>query len=153
MPFTPLLRAIAIVVLLGLLGGCDTLFGAGDPITSAAPTVLSDAAAKTIAADMVRSFVPHVGPGRNTIILKLDGSTFGLALEQALTASGYAVVTDQPINTKNGITLAYVVDDFGGGVLARLSTPTVNLGRAYHITSSGATPSSPLSVMERGAPA
>jgi len=51
-------------------------------------------------------------------------------------------------NTKP-IELAYSLVDFDGQVLARLSTETLELGRAYAISASGATPSSPLSLMKR----
>ena len=146
-------RVSAVAGLLCILGGCDTLFGAADTMASAAPAQLSPAAATAIATDMVSSLTAQLGPGANTIVLKEDGSSFGPALEQALKTSGYAVVTDQSFNTKAGVVLSYVVDDFDGGVLARLSTPAVDLGRAYQVTASAARPSSPLSVMAHGAPA
>jgi hypothetical protein len=76
-----------------------------------------------------------------------------VALEQALKGAGYAVVTDQPVDKKAGVMLAYIIDDFDDGVLARLSTPALNIGRAYQVTATGATPESPLSVMESGTPA
>jgi hypothetical protein len=151
--FTVLVRAVTIAGLLGLLAGCDTLWGSSGPLASAAPAELSPAAASAIATDMVSRLTGQLGPGANTIVLKEDGSSFGLALEQALKTSGYAVVTDQPFNSKAGVALSYIVDGFDGGVLARLSTPAVDLGRAYQVTASGATPSSPLSVMAHGAPA
>ncbi len=149
----PLTRTLMITWLLCLLGGCDTLWGSNGTIASAAPTELSAGAVNAIATDMVSSLTGQLGTGTNTIIVKEDGSSFGPALEQALKTSGYAVVTDQPFNLKTGVALSYVVDDFDGGVLARLSTPAVDLGRAYQVTASGATPSSPLSVMAHGTPA
>jgi hypothetical protein len=45
------------------------------------------------------------------------------------------------------VQLGYQIDDFEGSVLARLSTPTVDLGRAYARTATGAAPSSPLSII------
>lgn len=148
-----LTRSMAAIALAVALAGCDTLFGFGGSVTSAAPAELSSAAASAIATDMVGSLTAQLGPGTNTVVIKEDGSSFGPALEQALKTSGYAVVTDQPFNTKAGVALSYVIDDFDGGVLARLSTPAVDLGRAYQVTASGATPSSPLSVMAHGTPA
>jgi hypothetical protein len=140
--------------LMGSLGGCATLFGIGDDgLASAAPAQLSPAAASAIATDLVGDLTSHIGPGKNTIVLKTDGSSFGSSLEEALKSSGYAVVTDQPVDKKADVTLAYVIDNFDGGVLARLSTPSLDIGRAYQITATGATPTSPLSVMESGAPA
>jgi hypothetical protein len=148
------LRAAALTAIVSSLGGCTTLFGAGNSsLVSAAPGQLSPAAATAIATDLVGDLTGQIGPGKNTIVLKTDGSSFGSALEQALKSAGYAVVTDQPVDKKTGIALAYVIDDFDGGVLARLSTPTLDVGRAYQVTATGATPTSPLSVMESGAPA
>lgn len=147
-------RAAVLAAMIGSLGGCATLFGIGDDsLASAAPAQLSPAAANTIATDLVGDLTSHIGPGKNTIVLKTDGSSFGSALEQALKSSGYAVVTDQPVDKKADVTLAYVIDDFDDGVLARLSTPTLDIGRAYQVTATGATPTSPLSVMESRAPA
>lgn len=63
---------------------------------------------------------------------------------------GYAVVTDQ--KTDGGMTvipLAYVMLAVDGQVLARLSTNTIELGRAYTVTANGATPASALSLMRR----
>jgi hypothetical protein len=140
----------------GSLGGCATFFGVGDDgLTSAAPGQLSPGAATAVATDLVGDLTGQIGPGKNTIVLKADGSSFGSALEQALKGAGYAVVTDQPVDKKAGITLAYVIDDFDDGVLARLSTSSLDIGRAYQVTATGATPESPLSVMESesGAPA
>lgn len=150
--FIALARLVMIAGLVGMLGGCDTLWGSGGPIASAAPTGLSPAAASAIATDLVSSLSAQLGPGTNTIVLKEDGSSFGPALAQALKTSGYAVVTDQSFSSKTGVTLSYVVDDFDAGVLARLSTPAVDLGRAYQVTTSGATPSSPLSMITHGTP-
>ncbi|RUU72157.1 conjugal transfer protein TrbH, partial [Mesorhizobium sp. M7A.F.Ca.MR.362.00.0.0] len=86
-----------------------------------------------------------------TIALKQDGSPFGRALEAALKGWGYAVVTDQTTDSGTTIVpLAYVVELFEGQVLARLSTSSVELGRAYEVTTTGASPASPLSAMRRG---
>ena len=47
------------------------------------------------------------------------------------------------------IPLAYVVDTFEGAVMTRISTPSVELTRTYAMSAAGATPTSPLSVMQR----
>lgn len=133
----------------GPLAGCQSL-GTGGLVASAAPPEISGPAASAIAGDMVSRLVEQVGPGTAAIRLKRDGSPFGEALEDSLKAWGYAVVTDQKPDDKKLIQLAYVVDSYDGQVLARLSTTTVELGRAYDVTSAGATPASPLSVMRRG---
>lgn len=139
------------VILFGasVLAGCQTLGGAG-LIQSAAHAELSQEAASSIAGDMVGRFAEHVGPGSNTIQLRSDGSMFGQALEASLRGWGYAVVTEQKTSEPNVIALAYVVDTFEASVLARLSTTSINLTRMYAVTTTGATPTSPLSVMTVG---
>ena len=77
-------------------------------------------------------------------------SPFGQALEAALKGWGYAVVTDQKTDSGGVVSLAYMIMPYDGQVLARLSTSTVELGRAYTVTTSGATPASALSLMRRG---
>ncbi|KUM24393.1 conjugal transfer protein TrbH [Mesorhizobium loti] len=144
------LTAFACVLLsTGLLAGCQSM-DAGSVVASSAPPEISGPAASAIAGDMVRRLAEQVGPGTATIRLKPDGSPFGNALETSLKTWGYAVVTDQKAGEKSLIQLAYVVDSYDGQILARLSTRTVELGRAYNVTPTGATPASPLSVMRRG---
>lgn len=133
----------------GPLAGCQSL-DTGGRVASAAPPEISGPAASAIAGDMVSRLAEQVGPGTATIRLKRDGSPFGEALEASLKTWGYAVVTEQKPDDKKPIQLAYVVDSYDGQVLARLSTTTVELGRAYDVTPAGATPASPLSVMRRG---
>ncbi len=102
-----------------------------------------------IAGDMVTRLAEQIGPGTGTIILKPDGSPFGQAFEASLKSWGYAVVTDQKTEGQTPIPLAYVIDSHEGQVLARLSTNSVELGRAYRVTAAGAAPASPLSIMRR----
>ncbi|MFC3721904.1 conjugal transfer protein TrbH [Neoaquamicrobium sediminum] len=144
-----LARAAAIVLCAVLLAGCQTLGGAG-LVQSTATAQLTPEAASSIAGDMVGRLAEQVGPGRTTIQLKPDGSVFGQALEASLRGWGYAVATDQATDGTNTVALAYVVDDFEGSVLVRLSTLAVDLTRVYRLGAEGATPVSPLSVMQRG---
>lgn len=141
-------RVAGIVLLAGLLAGCQSL-GTESMVASSAPTQISGPAANAIAGDMVSRLAEHVGPATGTIQLKPDGSPFGAALEASLKAWGYAVASDQKPEGEKLIPLAYVIDTYEGQVLARLSTGTVDLGRAYSTTAAGATPVSPLSVMRR----
>ena len=90
-----------------------------------------------------------MGPGTGTVSLQPDKSAFALALEASLRDWGYAVAVDQKTDGEAIIPVAYVIDTFEGSVLARLSTNTVDLGRAYSLTENGATPASPLSVLQR----
>lgn len=145
-----LTRRLVLLSLFGLsLAGCASL-GGGGLVASSAPPDLSGAAASAIAGDMVTKFAEQVGPGSGTIILKPDGTLFGQALETSLKSWGYAVATDQKTKGEKTIPLAYVIESYNGQVLARLSTGSVELGRAYSATAAGASPASPLSVMQRG---
>lgn len=144
-----LLRVAALVICAALLAGCQTLGGAG-LVQSTATVQLTPEAASSIAGDMVGRLAEQVGPGSTTIHLKPDGSEFGQALEASLRGWGYAVATDQATDQTNIVALAYVVDDFEGSVLVRLSTLKLDLTRVYRLDADGATPVSPLSVMQRG---
>ncbi|MCY1667444.1 conjugal transfer protein TrbH [Rhizobium sp. SL86] len=133
-----------------LLSGCQSI-GTDGLVASNAPPEISGPAASAIAGDLVSRLAEQIGPGKATVALKADASPFGQALEAALKGWGYAVVTDQ--KTDDGtkiIPLAYVIVLFDGQVLARLSTDSVELGRAYTVTASGAAPASALSLMRRG---
>ncbi|KQZ46711.1 conjugal transfer protein TrbH [Rhizobium sp. Root149] len=131
-----------------LLSGCQTA-GSDGLVVSDAPPEISGPAASAIAGDMVSRLAEQIGQGKATVALKVDGSPFGHALEAALKGWGYAVVTDQKADQKV-IPLAYVIVPFEGQVLARLSTSSVELGRAYIVTGNGATPASALSLLKRG---
>lgn len=131
-----------------LLSGCQTA-GSDGLVVSDAPPEISGPAASAIAGDMVSRLAEQIGQGKATVALKPDGSPFGHAIEAALKGWGYAVVTDQKADQKV-IPLAYVIVPFEGQVLARLSTSSVELGRAYTVTATGATPASALSLLKRG---
>lgn len=143
-----LIRLIGIAALGLQLAACAAI-GGRSVVSNGSRADLSLAAADAIAGDMVSRLAEHIGPGKATIVLKVDGSPFGRALEGSLRRWGYAVATDQKTD-QHAITLAYVIDSYDGAVLARLSTPQFDLGRAYKVTASGASPSSPVSVLERG---
>lgn len=145
------IRAVATAFALTiLLSGCQS-GGTDGLVASAAPPDISGSAASAIAGDMVSRLAEQIGPGKATVALKADASPFGQALEAALKGWGYAVVSDQKTDSGTKvIPLAYVIAPFDGQVLARLSTDSVELGRAYTVTASGATPASALSLMRRG---
>lgn len=139
---------IVIIVALAVLPGCQT--GADAPEVGAAPKGLSEAASSAIAGDMVSRFSEHTGQAAGTIVVREGTSSFGKALSAALEGSGYAVATDQKVESdKPSIQLAYAVDDFEGRTLARLSTKDLDLTRVYGTTASGASPESPLAVIQR----
>ena len=87
------------------------------------------------------------------IKLHKDSTEFATALEAALKGWGYTVISTEKEGpakeAAKSVELAYALIDIDGQVLARLSTETLELGRAYTISSAGATPASPLSLMKR----
>lgn len=132
------------------LAGCQAV-GPDALVASDAPPEISGPAASAIAGDMVSRLAEQIGPSTATISLKKDTSPFGEALEASLRGWGYAVVTDQKTDDKvKTIVLAYVISPVDGQILARLSTRRVEIGRAYSANATGATPASPLSVLQRG---
>lgn len=147
------MRLIHIFFLAGIFlsSGCqttnDTLNGS---VTSSA---LSGPAASAIAGDIAGRFAEQAGSSTTPIRLPKDGSEFAVALEAALRGWGFDVVSkDHPQHVKPGqrpMELAYSLTDVDGQMLVRLSTATLEIGRAYTVTGAGATPSSPLSLMKR----
>ena len=138
-------RSMVLVAGVSTLAACQTMSGTG-LVTSE----LTPESAGAISEDMVAKLAEQIGPGSTTIALRSDGSVFGVALEASLRSWGYAVVTDQETGEAITEPLAYVADPFEGGVLVRLSTRKAELTRMYTVTAEGATPASPLSVMQRG---
>ena len=144
------MQALLILVLAAaFLSGCQT---ADDALaTNSAPVPVSGPAASAIAGDMASRLAEQIGPaGATTIMMNKDKSEFATALEAALKGWGYAVITDGKVGKDvKPVELAYSIDGADGQVLARLSTPSVALGRAYAATTAGAVPASPLSIMQR----
>lgn len=145
-----LVRLILVIASVSSLAACQTLGSAG-LVQSRASAQLTPEAASSIAGDMVGRLAEQVGPGSTTISLKPDGSVFGQALETSLRGWGYAVATDQATDGTDMVALAYVVDEFEGSILVRLSTHALDLTRMYRLGGEGTTPISPLSVQHRGA--
>ncbi|MDM9649231.1 conjugal transfer protein TrbH [Rhizobium sp. S163] len=141
---------ISIVIALGLTG-CQT---ATDGLsTTAAPAEITGPTAGAIAGDMAGRFAEQAGSTTTPIKLRDDRSEFSVALEAALRGWGFAVVTDgKSAGAKDStkpVELAYSIAAVDGQVLARLSTDTMSLGRAYSVSNGIATPASPLSLMKR----
>ena len=134
-----------------LLSGCQT--GTNALTTSAAPSTVTGPAASAIAGDIAGRYAEQAGSTAKPIRLHNDTSDFATALEAALKGWGFTVVTDDKAravkNTAKPIELAYSLIDVDGQVLVRLSSETLELGRAYSVSSGGATPASPLSLMKR----
>ncbi|POH33495.1 MULTISPECIES: conjugal transfer protein TrbH [Sinorhizobium] len=130
-----------------LLSGCQTVDKA---LTSGtAPVSLPGPTASAIAGDMASRFAEQIGPAGTTIRMENDSSEFATALEAALKGWGYTVIIDgKTAKDVQPVDLAYAIDGIDGQVLARLTTPSIVLGRAYTPTAAGATPASPLSIMQ-----
>lgn len=143
-------RLIPLVLALGLTG-CQT---ATDGLsTSKAPTEVTGPAAGAIAGDMAGRFAEQAGSTTTPIKLLKDRSEFSVALEAALKGWGFAIVTDdKSASAKDApqpVELSYSIATVDGQVLARLSTETMELGRAYSVSNGVAMPASPLSLMKR----
>ncbi|MGO4623836.1 conjugal transfer protein TrbH [Ensifer sp. 2YAB10] len=132
---------------IALLTACQTRDEALS--TNASSSAVTGPAASAIAGDMASRFAEQVGSPETTTINFDKGATqHETALEAALEGWGYTVVSgNKPIKKAELLELAYSVDVFDGQVLARLTTPSIALARAYTPTANGATPASALSVM------
>ncbi|MBD9375501.1 conjugal transfer protein TrbH [Rhizobium sp. ARZ01] len=130
-----------------IVSGCQT----ADEIAATLPSAeVAGPVASAIAGDMATKFAEQIGPADVTAIkMDKDGSEYANALQAALKGWGYNVITDGKVEKEEkAIELTYAIDDTEGEVLARLTTPSIALGRVYTPTTTGATPSSPLSVMQ-----
>lgn len=143
-------RLPALLLILALLSGCQT---ADDALTTnSTPVAVTGPAASAIAGDMASRLAEQIGPASaaTTIKMEKDTSEFATALEAALKGWGYTVVTDGKVAKDiKPVELAYAIEGSDGQLLARISTPSIALGRAYTQTADGATPASPLSIMQR----
>ncbi|MBY3252187.1 conjugal transfer protein TrbH [Rhizobium laguerreae] len=143
-------KLFAFFIAAALLSGCQT---ADDALTtSSTPVAVTGPAASAIAGDMASRLAEQIGPAgaTTTIKMKKDTSDFATALEAALKGWGYTVVANGKIaKDVKPIELSYSIEGFDGQVLARLSTSSIALGRAYTPTAAGAVPASSLSIMQR----
>jgi type IV secretion system protein TrbH len=142
-------KTLAAILITTVLSGCQT---ADETLTtSSAPIAVTGATASAIAGDMASRLAEQVGPaGTTTLKMNKDTSEYAAALEAALKGWGYTVIADGKVNKdQKPVEVAWSIDSFDGQVLARISTPAIALGRAYTATSAGATPASPLSIMQR----
>lgn len=146
-----ILKAISISALATPIAGCMTSqSGWFNPTSSIDAANLSPSAARVVAGDMVAKLSEHIGAGMGTIFLKADNSEFGIALESSLRGWGYAVAeVDQQPSGDTIIPLAYTIDSDAAQIFARLTTPTVELARTYQATPTGASPTSPVSVLTK----
>ncbi|MGY5810130.1 conjugal transfer protein TrbH [Rhizobium sp. LEGMi198b] len=142
-------KLLVVIIISGFLTACQTAEDGLDPRSNAAP--VSGPAANAIAGDLASRLAEQIGPVSSTTIkMEKDTSEFATALKAALKGFGYTVLTDGKVGKDvKPIELTYSIDGTQDQVLARLSTPSIALGRAYIATAAGATPASPLSIMQR----
>lgn len=142
-------KSLAAIIITAILSGCQT----ADEMqtTSATPISVTGVTASAIAGDMASRLAEQVGPaGATTLKMEKDTSEYAAALEAALKGWGYTVATDEKVGKdQKPVEFTWSIDSFDGQVLAQVSTPAVALGRVYTATSAGATPASPLSIMQR----
>ncbi|UXT85276.1 conjugal transfer protein TrbH [Agrobacterium tumefaciens] len=142
-------KTIATIIVAFVLSGCQT---ADETLTtSSTPIAVTGATASAIAGDLASLFAEQVAPaGTTTLKMDKDTSEYAAALEAALKGWGYTVIADGKVGKdQKPVEVVWSIDSFDGQVLARISTPAIALGRAYTATSAGATPASPLSIMQR----
>lgn len=142
-------KLLTFVITAMLVSGCQT---AEDGLTtSSTPVAVTGPAASAIAGDMASRLAEQIGQaGATTLKMDKDSSDFATALEAALKGWGYTVITDgKVVKDVKPVALAYSIDGADGQLLARLSTPSIALGRAYTATAAGAVSASPLSIMQR----
>ena len=142
-------KTLTAIIITAILSGCQT---ADETLTtSSTPIVVTGTTASAIAGDMASRLAEQVGPaGTTTFKMNKDTSEYAAALEAALQGWGYTVIADGKVGKdQKPVEIAWSIDSFDGQVLARISTPAIALGRAYTATSVGATPTSPLSIMQR----
>ncbi len=142
-------KAITTIILVTTLSGCHT---ADETLsTDSTPIAVTGATASAIAGDMAGRLAEQIGSA-DTTTLKFDKDTseYAAALETALKRWGYIVIVDgESGKDQKPVELAWSIGSFDGQVLAQIGTPAVVLSRAYTPTSAGATPASPLSIMQR----
>ncbi|MBY2924437.1 conjugal transfer protein TrbH [Rhizobium leguminosarum] len=145
-----MLKLVASLAAAALLSGCQTQDEA--LTTSSTPVAVTGPAASAIAGDMASRLAEQIGPAGSTTTIRMerDASEYAVALEAALKGWGYRFITEGKVakDTKP-VELVYAIEGFEGQILARLSTPSIALSRAYTPTAAGATPASPLSIMQR----
>ncbi|TPP06025.1 conjugal transfer protein TrbH [Rhizobium glycinendophyticum] len=142
-------KTIATIIIASVLSGCQT---ADETLTTnSTPIAVTGATASAIAGDMASRLAEQVGPaGTTTLKMDNDSSEYAAALEAALKGWGYTVIAEGKVGKdQKPVEVAWSIDSFDGQVLAWVSTPAIALGRAYTATSVGATPASPLSIMQR----
>lgn len=129
------------------VSGCQ--ISAETPNPPATPIAVSSAAVSAIAGDMAARLAEHLPPAATRLNMKPDGSEFSAALEAALKGWGYTVSAELTSGSRKAMKIDYGLEGIDGQLLARLSTPTMALARAYDASPAGALPASPLSILAK----
>jgi len=142
-------KTIAAIIIAAILSGCQT--SDETLTTSSTPIAITGATASAIAGDMASLLAEQLGPvDTTTLKMDKDSSEYAAALEAALKGWGYTVIADGKVRKdEKPVEVVWSIDNFDGQILARVTTPTIALGRAYIATSAGATAASPLSILQR----
>ena len=141
------MRSLGFLLWIALvLSGCQT---AEDGSAFTPAPIASGPVASAIAGDLSSRLAEQVPPAATTLRLKSDQSEFAIALEAALKGWGYSVITDPTTKADKAVELDYSIQGADGQLMAQVSTPSIALGRVYLASATGATPTSPLSILHR----
>lgn len=142
-------RYFSILFSTAMLVGCQT--NGEDLVAVATSANVSGPAASVIAGDMAGRLAEQMRTPKTTPLkITNDKSDYYVALESALKGWGYIVISDNETSKDaKPVALSWSLDNANGQTLARISTPSVAIARAYTISVSGAAPSSPLSILQR----
>lgn len=140
-------KSFAALFFVSLISSCQTV---NEGSANNATPPVAGMTASAIAGDMASRLAEQVGPAGTTLALEKATSEYAVALEAALKGWGYSVIVDTKVTKEHKpVKITWSIDNFDGQVLARLSTPSIVLARAYIATSAGATPASPLSILQQ----
>ena len=141
-------KIISILLLPVTLTGCMTQEGAF--ASARQPVLLTEPASAAIAGDMAGRLADQMEAPDTVTLLVDDGSAdHATAIETALRGYGFAVVADvSGPKDPAPLVVSYALERSDDLVLARLSTPSLTLARAYSTNATGAKPESPLSIMK-----
>jgi hypothetical protein len=144
-----MLKIIALGSILALVGGCQSTDDATTTVTT--PSVVTEPTASAIAGDMAARLVETIGPAGTTFIqMQRKKTNYSTALEAAMKGWGYKIIAGgRPAGNQRPVELSYSLDSLDGQLLAQVATPSIALARTYVSTNTGATASSPLSIMQR----
>jgi type IV secretion system protein TrbH len=114
------------------------------------PAEISPIAANAIASDMIGIFAEQNGSPKGTLMAMRpdDGSAYSAALARAMTRWGYTQTFSKADEKRErSVELRWSLDASDRQIFARLSSPSITVGRAYALTENGAAPISSPSIL------